>query len=194
MKEWTPEAKQYLIDNHRRYAPKEMAQHLGVKTERARRQMFRMNLKIYGTMIREQKDRFVNMLTELGAHKDLISEVTGLNPVTVGAMMFKSMKDDYNKTTSAYSSDNKAHQYPEILEIKRLELNNFIPDHEEDERWNYSDLSPSEKLIYHFIKPDYLIDFKAHVQGFNQTNKIQFKVISEKEIESERINGYEYAI
>ena len=191
---WMPKQVEFLENNYRKMSPKDMAEVLGFPKQKVVNKMSKSGFSSMLVIDREQTKIKVNTLLELGLAPNEIVDIVGTSLNIVDkvlrlrryeAKLKEDRKDKPCVFIEAISSSS---------ELKRLELNNFTPDHEEDERWKYSDLSDSEKLIYHFIKPDYLIDFKAHVQGFNQTNKIQFKVISEKEIESERINGYEYAI
>jgi hypothetical protein len=163
---WEDWQTEFLVENYRYLSPKQIAEKVGLPRAKINTKMVKMNLPVLSTIDREQDNLLINRLIELGLERKEIAEIANVKQTKVDQFIIVKASNEKYKSGNPQAAEHHMVQYVEIMELKKLKLNNFIPDHEEDERWTYSDLSPSEQLIYHFIKPDYLIDFRAPVQQF----------------------------
>ena len=123
---WSDEDLQFLKDKHKDLYPYEIAKELNVSIGRVSAKLHKSNLRSKKCIDEEKtNNKVLEMLSDRISHHLVTKEI--IKPIETI----------------------KIEQHPEILLLKKMKLTTFEPKYEEDERWKYKDLSPSEKVMYH---------------------------------------------
>ena len=166
---WQDWQTEFLVENYRYLTPQQLSEKVKLPYTKVISKMDKMRLSVLSTIDREETKNFINRLINMGLERKEVADIAEVKLSKVDMFITVKMSNDKHEIEKGRTFKHRTEQYDEIRELKRLELNNFIPQHEQDERWTYSDLSPSEQLMYHFPITEHLIDFKAPIERLKLT-------------------------
>ena len=135
---WKAKDMDYLREHHKDLEPYEIAANLGMAENRVRLKLSVLGLKTKGAIQRELKDLEILSMIKEGVEPKEITRLTGADANKIRLM---------RQTIKIESEPKPIKPVPKIL--KKIER--YKPDFEETGEYRYSDLSISEKIIYHQI-------------------------------------------
>ena len=142
---WSDEDLQFLKDKHKDLYPYEIAKELNVSIGRVSAKLHKSKLRSKKCIDEEKtNNKVLEMLSE-GMNNEYIQNELNVSSSRIYRISHHLVTKEIIKPIETI----KIEQHPEILLLKKMKLTTFEPKYEEDERWKYKDLSPSEKVMYH---------------------------------------------